>query len=71
MQYAVIGRIPGDPEDTCLVFDATDAQEAERLFEEWLYETAGVTQAEIMEEWGETLFVTFIVAGDHLRVYSP
>lgn len=36
--YAVIGRIPYDDEDTCLIFEAEEGTDVRQLFEDAMYE---------------------------------
>lgn len=38
--YAVIGRIPGDDEDTCCIFKASSREDAMQLFADIMYEDA-------------------------------
>ena len=42
--YAVIGRIPGDDEDSCYIFQATSREDAMSMFAGRIYEDSGLTE---------------------------
>lgn len=44
--YAVIGRIPGDDEDTCLIFQVESANDAVRAFADRIYEDRGLSEGD-------------------------
>lgn len=62
--YAVVGRIPGDDEDSCKVFAARDEEDAVNQFSDWIYETSGSDRADIIASWGEDLFIDYVLSSD-------
>lgn len=59
MWYAIIGRIPGDDEDSCLVFECdslTDA--AVKFFDAMTDEMDADSKRQIEEQYGQLVYIT-------------
>lgn len=61
---AVIGRIPGDDEDTCFIFPVEHVEEALDLFEEAIYEDAAEDPEQIEMSHGAKVFHTHVLRSD-------
>lgn len=61
---AVIGRIPGDDEDTCFIFPVECVEEALALFEEAIYEDAAEDPEQIEKDHGAKVFHTHVLRSD-------
>ncbi len=67
--YAVIGRIPGDDEDTCRTFTATSHVEAMEMFADVVYAERNLSEKDreqIADETGSDLgvFINQVLASD-------
>ena len=63
--YAVIGRIPFDDEDTCFCYSGVTHEEAERRFIADLYETSDRKDQEKVEaENGSPVIITCFLASE-------
>ena len=64
MNFAVIGRIPGDDEDSCYIFSVERVEEALDLFEQAIYEDAGEDPKQIEKSHGARVFHTHILRSE-------
>ncbi len=64
MNFAVIGRIPGDDEDSCYFFSAESVEEALGLFEQAIYKDAGEDPEQIEKSLGARVFHTHILRAE-------
>lgn len=65
--FAVIGRIPGDDEDSFFVFHVATAEEAQEAFKEAIWATEADAKNEreaVRREYGCTVFVNSILVSD-------
>lgn len=61
---AVIGRIPGDDEDSCYIFPVENAAEAMELFEQAIYEDAAEDPEQIEKDYGAKVYHTHLLRSD-------
>ena len=65
--YAVIGRIPGDDEDSTYVFHAKSADEARSSFEFQMYSDTAWDKKhkyQILREYGCSIFISIVLVSD-------
>ena len=65
--WCVVGRIPGDDEDTSLCFQAASREEAVREFEAAMYDgevSPEQARANVVERFGEAIYVTSVLRSD-------
>jgi hypothetical protein len=67
--YAVVGRIPGEDEDSVLFFKTTSKKKASRLFDMEIYRLNYDTDARVRQErrevrncHGQTTFITHVIS---------
>ncbi len=63
--YCVVGRIPGDDEDSCYCSDLpiTETQ-ATKAFIKMLYEDADESKKEIKDSWGTEAYINLVLSSD-------
>ena len=59
--FAGIGRIPGDDEDSCYIFSVESVEEALEGFEKAIYEDANEDPEQMKQSHGATVFHTHIL----------
>lgn len=67
--YAVIGRIPGDDDDSCYTYEVATRQEAVKAFKKDIYNDSEGSEAEdakenIFKEYGVTVFIAHVLCSD-------
>lgn len=71
LQYAVVGRLPGQDADTCLIVNASDATQARVAFVDWMWRIGTKhydTREECLAAKGVDVYITGIVAGHNLHM---
>lgn len=61
--YAVIGRIPGDDEDTCLFYEGENltTDDLTNLFVAEMYAATECSTEAVIKTWGDVIYVTQIL----------
>lgn len=65
--FAVVGRMPGDDEDTCCIFEAPDKNTACQMFEDSLYENeirAEQLKLDVMKTYGQLVFFSHVLVSN-------
>jgi hypothetical protein len=60
--YTIIGRIPGDDEDSCVTLRADSVVAAMNQFEEWMWEDK--TDEEKAEWEGEKVYINYVLSSN-------
>lgn len=71
--YAVIGRIPGDDEDTCLFYEGENltTDDLTNLFVAEMYEMSDAIQKDVNSAWGHVIYITHILeSGKPIRRFE-
>jgi hypothetical protein len=60
--YIVIGRIPGQHEDTAVIVYTVSSKAAQRGFERWIWANAGygLSRRRVKELFGDTIYINYI-----------
>ncbi len=62
---AVIGRVPGDDEDSIYLFENKTLTQASKAFEMHLYDDCPEeTPTQVRKDWGESCYITQILVSD-------
>lgn len=62
--YAVVGRIPYDDEDSCTVVQAKSVKDAERQFTKWIYAGSDQKKSDVVKENGTAVYINYVLESE-------